>query len=124
MSWEERGGAAAGVPGWARGEARLALRAMSAAHCPGVKVPFHSAPAPVDGITPSRSSPSRYVPRSEDGARSKLRLLSYLCAKTVTQAARFFRSPVRLRLRASATGRYSRVFVLPQKIISVREERV
>jgi hypothetical protein len=89
MSWEERGGAAAGVPGWARGEARLALRAMSAAHCPGVKVPFHSAPAPVDGITPSRSSPSRYVPRSEDGARSKLRLLSYLCQNGHTSGAFF-----------------------------------
>ena len=70
-------GAAAGVPGH---EARRALPfAMSAAHCSGVKVPFHSAPAPVDGITPSRSSPSRYVPRSEGsevGARSKLRFLS------------------------------------------------
>lgn len=61
-------GAAAGVPGH---EARRALPfAMSAAHCSGVKVPFHSAPAPVDGITPSRSSPSRYVPRSEGRRRA------------------------------------------------------
>ena len=80
-------GAAAGVPGH---EARRALPfAMSAAHCSGVKVPFHSAPAPVDGITPSRSSPSRYVPRSEDGARSKLGLLSYLCQNGHTSGAFF-----------------------------------
>ena len=60
-----------------RGTRRGALPfARSAAHCSGVKVPFHSDPAPVDGITPSRSSPSRYVPRSEGSARSKLRFLS------------------------------------------------
>ena len=59
----------------ARGEARLALRdergpLLRRAHFSGVKVPFHSAPAPVDGITPSRSSPSRYVPRSEGTRRA------------------------------------------------------
>ena len=86
----ERGCEAAGVPGH---EARRALPcARSAAHCTGVKAPFHSAPATVVGrTTPSRSSPSRYVPRSagrEDGAGSKLRFLSPAAGGVVGTAQR------------------------------------